>query len=142
MALYWKEIDWRREVTTLHCYLIRQAAALGVLGIFWAETSERLWWLVDQANADPSLYEYAELADGFLAFTGQVEPVAEQLDTSGNWETPRFDWTEALASETLLAALHQQSLVEWKPIPPAGEAGSGLRPPPRDKSDPGTAAGG
>lgn len=142
MALYWKEIDWRREVTTLHCYLIRRAAGLGVLGIFWAETSERLWWLVDQANADPSLYEYAELAGGFLAFTREIEPAAAQLDASGDWEAPGFDWAEAMPSETLLTALHQQSLVEWKPIPPAGEAGSGLRPQQRDKTDPDTAAGG
>lgn len=124
----------------MHCYLIRRAAALGVLGIFWAETSERLWWLVDQANADPSQYEYAELADGFLAFTGEIEPAATPLDTSSETRSPRFDWTEAEPSETLLTALHQQSLVEWKPIPPAGEAGSGLKAATReDKPDRGIA---
>jgi len=125
----------------LHCYLIRRAAALGVLGVFWAESSERLWWLVDEANADPSLYEYAELTDGFLAFTGEVEPVAAQLDAPRDWQALRFDWTEATPSETLMTALHRQSLIEWKPIPPAGEVGSGLRAL-RGESDPGSAAGG
>jgi hypothetical protein len=123
----------------LRCYLVRNASSFGLLGIFWAETSERLWWLVDQANADPANYEYAELADGFLAFTGETEPVAAQIDESDHTDVPppQFEWSGAEPSETLLTALHQQSQITWTRLPSAGEPGSGLREPPGKKSDTG-----
>lgn len=100
---------------------------MGVLGLFWAESLERLWWLIDQANGDPDQYEYVELSDGFLAFTGEDEPVASQFE--GNPEagrSHRFEWSNADVSETLFVALHEQSGSNWQRFPAADQEGGGL----------------
>lgn len=109
----------------MRCYLIRNSASLGVLGLFWAEDSEQLWWLVDQANGDPTQYEYAELTGGFLAFTGEAEPVADQIDRNEGLQN-HFNWSDAEPSEALLTALHQQSQNTWNRLPHADEPGGGL----------------
>jgi hypothetical protein len=103
----------------LQCYLIRTVGGSGVLGIFWAESVERLWWLVDQANADPASYEYAALSEGFLAFTGETEP---QMPVC------QFDWSGAEASDSLFDALTRPDDLIWTRFPAAGEPGSGLPP--------------
>ena len=107
----------------MNCYLVRSSVGSRILGIFWAETVERLWWLVDQANADPSLCEYAELTSGFLAFTGEDEPIAAPFEDG---EARRFVWARAEPSEALVEALHRPSTIAWKRLPQAGEPGSGL----------------
>lgn len=122
-----RAITLKGVVTGLRCYLVRNTVGLGVLGLFWAESSERLWWLIDQANADPSQYEYAELADGFLAFT-EDEPVADQVagaDHEGG-RPGQFEWSGAEPSEALQLALHEQSQMIWRKLPAADEPGGGL----------------
>lgn len=109
----------------MQLFLVREAGTTKVHGIFWAETPAALWDAVDEM-ADPSRFEWAEIAD--FGGVWREEELDEALPVPDRADFPPGDdgdgafgdaYSKALSfgvsgwGENLLQMISNQGEHEW-----------------------------